>query len=50
MIKREGQREGKELRLYRSQSAKRTGGTRSKINFSKLHYVIFDREKRKNQL
>lgn len=50
VIKREGQREGKELRLHRSQSAKRTGGTRRKITFSKLHYIIFDREKLKNQL
>ena len=50
VIKREGQREGKELRLYRTQSAERTGGTRRKITFSKLQYLLFDRDKLINQL
>lgn len=50
MIKREGQREGKELRLYRTQSAERTGGTRRKITVSKLQYLLFDRDKLINQL
>jgi len=49
VINREGQREGKELRLYRTQSEDRTGGTR-KIIFSKLRYPLFDRDKLINQL
>lgn len=43
--KREGQREGKEPRLYRTQSVERTGGTRRKITFSNLQYLPFDRDK-----
>lgn len=49
-IKREGQREGKVPRLYRPQSAERTGGTRRKITFSKLQYLLFDRDTLINQL
>lgn len=43
-MKREGQREGKELGLCRTQSAEKTGGTRSKIIFSQLQHLLFDRE------
>lgn len=49
-MKREGQKEGKELELDRTQSAETTGGTRRKISFSKLQYLLFDKDKLINQL
>lgn len=48
LIKREGQREGKELRQYRTQSGDKTGGTRSKINFYQLQYLLLDRDSYKS--
>lgn len=48
LMKREGQREGKELRQCRAQSADKTGGTRSQITFSQLLYLLFDRDSYKS--
>lgn len=48
LMKREGQREGKELSLRRTPSADKTGGTRSKTTFSQLQYLLFDRDSYKS--